>query len=83
MEIDSDLCELIDRCEKPLSALKYAKLLYDFGNCCRPEDWEYISSFFMNNLKSNDDLKSFTRNLKKCTLRFVILIDFKFFFHFD
>ena len=65
METDLDLCELIDRCEKPLSALKYAKLLYDFGNVCHPEDWEYISSCFMNSLKSNDDFKEFYTKFKE------------------
>ena len=68
MQIDSDLCELIDRCEKPLSALKYAKFLYDFGNCCHPEDSECISSCFMNSLKSikiNGDFKEFYTKVKE------------------
>ena len=64
LERDPDLCKLIDRCEKPLTPLKYAKLLYDFGNAYHPDDWEYISGCFMSSLKSNDDFQDFYTKLK-------------------
>ena len=63
-ERDPDLCKLIDRCEKPLTPLKYAKLLYDFGNACHPDDWEYISGCFMSSLKSYDDFQDFYTKFK-------------------
>ena len=63
-ERDADLCKLIDLCEKPLTPLKYAKLLYDFGNACHPDDWEYISGCFMSSLKSNDDFQDFYTKFK-------------------
>ena len=65
LERDADLSLLIDRCEKPLTSLQYAKLLYDFGNSCHADDWEYISNCFMSSLKQNDEYKGFNTKFKE------------------
>ena len=65
LERDPDLCKLIDRCEKPLTPLKYTKLLYDFRNACHPDDWEYNSNCFMNSLKGNDEFQDFYTKFKQ------------------
>ena len=65
MNLGDYLCLLIDRCEKQLSPLQYAKLLYDFGNACHADDWEYISNCVMSSLKHNDDYKGFYTKFKE------------------
>ena len=65
LERDEDLKLLIPRCEKLLTALQYAKLLYDFGNACHSEDWEYISNCFINSLKSRDEFEDFYKKFKQ------------------
>ncbi len=64
-ESDEHLKAFIPRCMKLLTPLKYAKLMYDFGQYCHESDWDHISGCFMNGLRDKPKYAAFYDDFKK------------------